>query len=167
MDRLSERALFVDRDGTLIVDLGYPKDAARVTLVPGAAAALALARAGGRRVIVVGNQSGVGRGLLAEDDVWRVHARMEELLAGGGARIDGAYYCFHAPEDGCACRKPSPEMLLRAARDHGIDLGRSLMVGDKASDVDAGRAAGCRAVLLTSPNEQRGWTEVTRVLSEE
>jgi D-glycero-D-manno-heptose 1,7-bisphosphate phosphatase len=168
-------ALFTDRDGTLIVDERYPKDPERVSLLPGASDALRTLRARGLRVVVVSNQSGVARGLLTEADVWRVHERMTTLLAASEAKVDAAYYCLHAPDAGCACRKPQPGLLLRAAREHGIDLQRSFLVGDKLSDVEAGRAAGCEAMLLSLPGGApsgspdtatgcavvHGWAEVT------
>lgn len=164
------RALFADRDGTIIVDAGYPSDPSQVALMPGAADALRALRARGLRVVVVSNQSGVARGLLTEADVWRVHQRMLSLLEARGATVDAVYYCLHGPDDGCACRKPKPGLLLRAAREHGIDLGGSLVVGDKVSDVEAGHAAGCATALLFSPEGgaakaadcpvARGWSDV-------
>lgn len=143
-----QRALFVDRDGTIIVDEVYAKDPERVTLIPGAAEALARARERGFCVVLVSNQSGIARGLLTDHDLRRVHHRMVELLAAAGTRIDASYYCTDGPDDGCSCRKPAPGLLWHAADDHGLDVTRSIMVGDKVSDVEAGRAAGCRRVML-------------------
>jgi D-glycero-D-manno-heptose 1,7-bisphosphate phosphatase len=141
-------AVFLDRDGTLVEDVGYPRDPRQVRLLPGAAAALAELRERGFALVLVSNQSGVGRGLLTQEQAQRVHGRLAELLAEQGARLDGAYYCYHAPEEGCACRKPSPHLLRAAADELGLDLTRSFMVGDKSSDVEAGLGAGCRAVLF-------------------
>lgn len=142
------RAVFLDRDGTLIEDRGYLADPTGVRLVEGAARALARLRGGGWLLVVVSNQSGLARGLIRPDQHERVHARFVEALAAEGASLDASYYCLHGPADGCACRKPAPGMLREAARAHDIDLTASLMVGDKASDVEAGRAAGCRTAVL-------------------
>jgi len=143
--------VFLDRDGVLIHDVGYPRDPERVRLLDGAAAALARLRQWGFALVVVSNQSGVGRGLVTAGEARRVHDRMTADLAAQGVALDAAYYCFHAPEDGCECRKPSPGMLLQAARELNLDPARSFLVGDKAIDVEAGRRAGCRTIVLTGP----------------
>jgi D-glycero-D-manno-heptose 1,7-bisphosphate phosphatase len=150
------RAAFLDRDGTIIFDEGYLADASRVRLVPGAARSLRRLREKGALLIVVSNQSGVARGLIRRDQLEAVDAAMDRLLADEGVHLDATYYCEHGPDDGCACRKPRPGMLERAAAEHGIALGRSVMVGDKRSDVEAGRAAGCATALLLSPSAARG-----------
>lgn len=142
----ASRALLLDRDGTLIHDAGYPRDPAEVALLPGAPGALRDARALGYKLAIVSNQSGVGRGLIQPSEARAVQARVEELFAEEGVTFDGAWFCFHAPEDACSCRKPAPGLLLDAARELGVDLGRSVMIGDKASDVGAGVAAGCVAL---------------------
>jgi histidinol-phosphate phosphatase family protein len=141
------RAAFLDRDGPILVDDGYLRDASTIGLTPGAAEALrALAR--DHLLVVVSNQSGVARGIITKAELAAVDARMKELLEACGVRLDAVYYCEHGPDDGCECRKPRPGMLLRAAREHGIDLVASVMIGDKPSDVEAGRAAGVRAAIL-------------------
>jgi len=140
-------AALLDRDGTLIVDVGYPRDPEAVELLPGTHAALSALREAGYALVLVSNQSGVARGIVSPEQAAAVHARVLQRLAEGGVELDGAYYCFHGPEDGCDCRKPEPGMLLRAAGELGLALDRSVMVGDKPSDVEAGRAAGCRALL--------------------
>ena len=148
MHALHCRLLLVDRDGTIMVEKGFPKDPAEVELIPGAAAALRRARSLGLRVAVISNQSGIGRGYLTHEDVARVNARLGELLAAEGAALDGLYYCPHAPGDGCTCRKPQRTLLDRAARDLGGDLSRSFFVGDKKDDVDAGRNVGAITFLV-------------------
>ncbi|MBX3198774.1 MAG: HAD family hydrolase [Labilithrix sp.] len=140
------RALLLDRDGTLIEDAGYPREPAKVALLPGAAEALRDARALGYKLAIVSNQSGVARGLIQPSEARAVQARVEELFAREGVTFDGAWFCFHGPGDACACRKPAPGMLLDAAKALGVDLGGSIMIGDKASDVGAGVAAGCVAL---------------------
>jgi D-glycero-D-manno-heptose 1,7-bisphosphate phosphatase len=155
-------ALFLDRDGTLNVDTGYVDRPDRVHLLPGAAAAVARARARGFLVVVISNQSGIGRGYFDAAALEAVNARLRELLAGDdpGAVLDALYVCPHAPpvpgQAPCDCRKPAPGLILRAAREHGIDLARSWMVGDKPDDVAAGRAAGTRTVLISKAGEPGG-----------
>ncbi|AGA34340.1 D-glycero-D-manno-heptose 1,7-bisphosphate phosphatase [Thioalkalivibrio nitratireducens DSM 14787] len=145
---MSVRALFLDRDGTLMVDVGYPSLPEQVELLPGAAEALAALREAGYRLSIISNQSGVGRGYFDAAAVEAVHQRLLDLLAVHGVPIDDAEYCLHAPEDGCDCRKPSPLMIRRSADRLGVDPAQSFMIGDKASDIEAGRRAGCRTILL-------------------
>jgi D-glycero-D-manno-heptose 1,7-bisphosphate phosphatase len=147
--------VFLDRDGTLNAEADYLHRPGDVALLPGAAAALARLNALGVPVVVVTNQSGIGRGMYGWADYRAVMERIAELLGREGARIDGAYACpYH--EDGVGeyrrrdhpDRKPNPGMLLRAAEELRLDLGRSWMVGDKECDLEAGRRAGCRAALV-------------------
>jgi D-glycero-D-manno-heptose 1,7-bisphosphate phosphatase len=151
MTAVPRRALFVDRDGTLIADVGYPRDPALVEPLPGAIDAL---RALGARfaLVIVSNQSGLGRGLITEAEARAVHDRVIDVFARAGIGFAGAYYCPHAPEAGCPCRKPAPGLLLDAARELGLDLASSVMIGDKASDVAAGRAAGCGHTIRFGPD---------------
>jgi histidinol-phosphate phosphatase family protein len=142
------RAVFCDRDGTLIEDPGYPKDPDDVRLVDGAVEALAALRGAGFALVVVSNQSGIGRGIVSPEEAASVHERFVAELAAHGVELDDARYCPHAPDERCPCRKPSPGLLRDSARELGVDLGSSFMVGDKPSDVEAGRRAGCRTVLL-------------------
>jgi D-glycero-D-manno-heptose 1,7-bisphosphate phosphatase len=148
-------AVFLDRDGTLIEDAHFLARPEQVWLLPGAVAAVARLNRRGTPVVVVTNQSGVARGLFPEAAVHAVHAHLSRLLAEHGARIDAFYHCPHHPKAAvaayrlaCACRKPRPGMLVAAARDLGLDLARSWMIGDKPDDAGAGAAAGCRAVLV-------------------
>lgn len=146
----SRPAIFLDRDGTIIEDVGYLSRIEQVRLYPEAAATIRAFNLAGRAVILVTNQSGVGRGFFPESRVHEVHTHLQSLLHQHGAHIDAVYFCPHHPDDGCDCRKPKPGMLLRAARDWQLDLTRSVMFGDKAEDVAAGEAAGCRAVRVTA-----------------
>jgi D-glycero-D-manno-heptose 1,7-bisphosphate phosphatase len=146
----NRRAIFLDRDGTITVDTGYPSDPDEVELLPGAANALRTLRNRGWALVLVSNQSGVGRGLIAPDQARAVHERLVLELGACGVELDGAYYCPHVPEDACECRKPRPGLLQRAAAELGLDLADSMMVGDRQSDVEAGREAGCATVLLGS-----------------
>lgn len=142
------RAVFLDRDGTLIVDAGYPRDPEKVELLPGAVEALSAFRQHGLLLVLISNQSGVGRGMVTPEEAASVHGRFVQILEGAGVRLDGSYYCPHGPDDGCTCRKPSPELLQRAAADHGVDLRSSFMIGDKLIDVETGIRAGCKTILL-------------------
>lgn len=153
-------AVFLDKDGTLIEDVPYNVDPDRMRLMPGAAEALARLDEAGYALVVVSNQSGVARGLFSEQALEPVHARLEELFRGAGARLDGFYFCPHLPEGkdpryavACDCRKPGPGLLLRAAEELGLDLAASWMLGDILDDVEAGNRAGCRSVLVGSGHE--------------
>jgi len=148
-------AFFLDRDGVVIEEVGYLSEPAQVRLLPGSADAIACLNRRAIAVIVVTNQAGIAHGYFPESQVAAVHRRLDELLAGHGARVDAYYYCPHHPQAAvaayrraCPCRKPSPGMLIRAAREHGLSLQRSWLVGDKWSDLEAGAAAGCRVVLV-------------------
>lgn len=153
-------AVLFDRDGTLVVDVPYNGDPARVLPVPGAARALERLRASGIRTAVVSNQSGVARGLLTTEQVDAVNARVEELLGPLGPVL----YCVHAPAAGCACRKPAPGLVLQAAQALGVPAQRCAVVGDIGADVDAALAAGARPVLVptaqTRPEEVEAAPEV-------
>lgn len=150
-----QAAVFLDRDGTINVEKDYlyrPNDFA---FISGAPQAIARLKQAGYKVIVVTNQSGVARGYFTENEVHLLHDYIQRELARFDCAIDAFYLCPHHPEHGqgsykvdCSCRKGQPGMLLQAASDHGIDLSRSFMVGDKRADVEAGRAAGCRAILV-------------------
>src|SRR5262249_12029040 len=137
MNRTNRRAVCLDRDGTVIYDAGYPRDPRRVQLLPGAGAALDELKRQGFLVVLISNQSGIGRGLLTRDEAEQVHRQVVSALAEFGVHFDAAYYCPHAPKERCRCRKPSPQMLLRAAEELDFELARSFMVGDKPTDIAA------------------------------
>ncbi|RPJ77348.1 MAG: HAD family hydrolase [Acidobacteria bacterium] len=152
------RAVFIDKDGTLIRDVSYNVDPAGIELMPGALEALTSLARSGFAPVVVSNQPGVGLGYFTAGALAGVECRVRELLAAGGVRLLGCYFCPHAPAApggvaACGCRKPAPGLLLQAARDHDIDLAASWMVGDILDDVEAGRAAGCRTVLVDTGGE--------------
>ena len=154
-------AVFVDRDGTVIEEIGYQSDPDNIRLIPGAAGSVAKLNKLGIPVVVISNQAGVARGLFTAGDLDRVHERFVDLLAAEGAFVDAAYYCPHHPEFDveCDCRKPKPGLLLKASEDLGIELGRSFMVGDRLIDVQAGKAAGASTVLLRTGYGQREFQE--------
>jgi histidinol-phosphate phosphatase family protein len=144
-------AVLLDRDGTLVVDVPYNGDPARVVPVPGAGRAVERLRRAGVPMAVVSNQSGVARGLVSLDDVHAVNRRVEELLGPIGPWL----FCPHGPDDGCDCRKPAPGMVVRAARALGVDPARCALIGDTGADVDAAVAAGARAVLVPNAVTRR------------
>lgn len=150
MSKVNRRAIFFDRDGTIIDDLGYPRDPEQVRLLPGVGEALFQAQRQRFLLVLVSNQSGVGRGILTRQDVERVHRRVMALLSRYAVQLDGAYYCFHAPWEKCDCRKPSPGLLIQAAEELNVDLTHSFMVGDKVSDIQAGKRVGCGTILLAT-----------------
>ena len=152
-----KRAVFLDRDGVLIEDRGYMRDPDEVHLITGAAEALRRLAAEGWLLVVISNQSGVGRGLISAAEMEAVQARFLELFRAEGVEITATYICPHAPDAGCECRKPSPYLLRKSAEEHGIDLAASWMIGDKGSDIDAGAAAGCRTVLFEG---DAGWAKI-------
>lgn len=161
MGRMTTRpAVFLDRDGTLNVECGHITRPEQMRLLPGAAAALQALRTAGYACVIVTNQSAIGRGMMTETDLHHIHEEMLRQLHREGAAIDGLYYCPAAPPQEHPERKPAPGMLLRAAREMGIDVARSWMIGDSARDLLAGRAAGCRGVVLV-----RCGHEVTEALA--
>jgi D-glycero-D-manno-heptose 1,7-bisphosphate phosphatase len=166
------RALFLDRDGTLIVDVGYPHDPALVEPLPGAIEALRQLQSA-YKLVIISNQSGIARGKITEAEAAAVHDRVIEMFSAAGVTFAGAYYCPHGPDAGCRCRKPAPGLLLDAAAELGLDLAQSIMIGDKPSDVEAGRAAGCGRVLRFGPDVNGGdgpprcedWDELRRAVA--
>ncbi|MBJ6751092.1 D-glycero-beta-D-manno-heptose 1,7-bisphosphate 7-phosphatase [Geomonas anaerohicana] len=149
------RAVFLDRDGTINQEVQYLSRVEEFRLIPGVPYALQRLKDAGFLLIVVTNQSGIGRGLYDEAALAAIHDRMHEELGDFGITIDACYFCPHHPEHGvgdyrveCSCRKPSPGMLVQAARDFDIDLARSYMIGDKLADIEAGLNAGCRALMV-------------------
>ena len=152
-----QRAVFLDRDGTLNVEKEYLYQPEAFEFIPGAPEAVRLLRDGGYKVIVVTNQSGVARGYFGPRQVEALHRHIQTLLKPFGTRIDAFYYCPHHPTQGqgeyrveCDCRKGQPGMLLKAAREHHLALDRSYMIGDKAADIEAGARAGCHAILVAT-----------------
>jgi len=148
-------AVFLDRDGTMIEDVGYLDAIARVAFYPWTIDSIRALNRAGLVVVVVTNQSGVARGILDEALVDATHRHLAATLEAGGARVDGYYYCPHHPRGTvapfareCDCRKPARGLIDRAATDLGIDPGRSFVVGDKWSDVQLGRGVGARAILV-------------------
>lgn len=155
VNRKPTPAIFIDRDGTINEDIGYVSSADELIIYSWAADAVRLINESGQKAIVITNQSGIARQMYTEETLAQIHKRMIEELARKGARIDAIYYCPHHPEIGderyckaCECRKPLPGMLRQAAREHNIDLARSHVIGDKASDINLAASVGARSALV-------------------
>lgn len=153
---MSDRAVFLDRDGTMNKDVPYCRRPEDLELFPNTARAIRLLNEHGYKVIVITNQSGVARGYFTEGMLDLIHQKMLKQLAEKAAHIDGIYYCPHHPDDNCECRKPKPKMVLQAVQEHDIDLKRSFMVGDKPHDIQLGKNAGCRTVLIPDNPDETG-----------
>jgi D-glycero-D-manno-heptose 1,7-bisphosphate phosphatase len=153
-------AIFLDKDGTLIEDVPYNVDPRKMVLAPHAVAGLRLFRRLGYRLLAVSNQPGLALGRFDEAGLAQAWRQLDHLLQEQGARLDGHYCCPHHPDGAisayaraCHCRKPQPGMLRRAAFEHGLDLAACWMVGDILDDVEAGRRAGCKTILIDNGNE--------------
>ena len=150
---MSNKAVFLDRDGVINRKAPEGQYITRwedVEILSGVVEAIQQLGEAGFKVVVVTNQRCVAKGLLSEAGLQVLHQKLEELLASRGAVIDAIYYCPHEKNVGCTCRKPAPGMLLKAAREHGLDLGESWVVGDSTSDLQAGKSAGCKTALVTT-----------------
>ncbi len=150
-----QKAVFLDRDGTVTQEVGYVNHVERLKLLPGAAAAIANLNRAGILAILATNQAGVARGYFPEELVVEVHKRLENLLAAEGAHLDAIYYCPHHPSVGpppyrqnCQCRKPEPGMLLMAAKKFNLDLNQCFMIGDKITDSLTGQRVGAKGIMV-------------------
>ncbi len=147
---LKDVTIFLDRDGTLNEDRGFVKSPEELHILPGVPAALARLKRGGARLIVVTNQSAVGRGLISLKDLEVIHATLRDRLAQEGVVLDAIYFCPHHPSDDCVCRKPKRGMVDRATRELQVDLSRSYLVGDQARDMELAHRAGMKSILVTT-----------------
>ncbi|OGG67156.1 hypothetical protein A3C21_04310 [Candidatus Kaiserbacteria bacterium RIFCSPHIGHO2_02_FULL_59_21] len=156
-------AIFLDRDGVLNEEIGYASDPKDLRLITGATAAIRVFNERSIPVVVVSNQSGIARGYHTETDTKRFNAALSKALQKEGAYVDGWYYCPHHPDGKgeyakvCDCRKPMPGLLRRAADEMSLDLSRSVVIGDKASDIAAGIAVGCQTVLVLTGHGANEW----------
>jgi D-glycero-D-manno-heptose 1,7-bisphosphate phosphatase len=146
---MSKAAVFLDRDGVINRDRpDYVKSWEEFEFLPGVLEAFRALASGPHQVVVVSNQSCIGRGLVSRETVEEIHARMTEAVRWSGGRIDAVYYCPHCPDEDCPCRKPRPGLILRAARELDIDLAASWLIGDDLRDLETAKAAGVRPVLV-------------------
>lgn len=162
-----QRAVFLDRDGTIIEDTGYIGECNKIKFLPMVSEAIKLLNENGFKVIITTNQSGVARGYFTEETVIEINKYIQESLAKQGAFIDMVYYCPHHVEGivkeyrrECYWRKPNPGMIEEAAREHNIDLKNSFTIGDKISDTEAGHRAGCKTILLASEDPLNNEKEI-------
>lgn len=139
------KAVFLDRDGTIARDVPYCSRPEDFELLPDAAEAIKLLNEHGFKVVMVTNQSGIGRGYFTKETLARIHDKMHKELANHGAHVDAIYYCPHHPDDNCECRKPKPKLVFQAARELDIDLGQAYVIGDSEMDIELARRAGCKA----------------------
>jgi histidinol-phosphate phosphatase family protein len=144
----TDKVVVLDRDGTIVVDRGYLADPEGLAFLPGAPEGLRWFYQHGYRLIVITNQSAVGRGMLSPAGLEEIHARFHRMMNAIGVRIEQIYWCPHLPDDQCACRKPGTGLLLKAAADGHFDPAQAIVIGDKASDVEMGRRVGARTVLI-------------------
>ncbi|MBI1993580.1 MAG: HAD family hydrolase [Deltaproteobacteria bacterium] len=149
------RGVLVDRDGTLIREVGYLSRVEQIEILPGVPEAIELLRRSGLKVAVVTNQSAVARGFITEGELREIHRELERQLAGHGASVDGIYYCPHHPTEGvdryriaCGCRKPNAGMARRAAAELDLDIGRSYVIGDQAVDMEMASRIGAKGIFL-------------------
>ncbi len=146
--KTKNKGVFFDRDGTLNPDPGYINDPARFAFFPGVVGVLRRLSAAGFKLFVVSNQSGVSRGKITRKQLGGIDRKMRRLLASKGVLLDGAAYCLHHPDEKCSCRKPGTKLVADLAERHAVDLSRSWFVGDKAADIECGRNAGCKTILV-------------------
>ena len=147
--QVSGRAVILDRDGTMVVDRHYLSDPDGLSFLPGAAEGLRSMYEQGWRLIVISNQSGVGRGMFSIENLRQMNARLEQMVLQAGARLEGIYFCPHRPEEQCTCRKPGTQLMLDAATELGFEPRRAIVIGDKASDVEFGRNSGATTMLIS------------------
>jgi len=148
LDTKINKAVFIDRDGTIAKDVPYCSRPEDFELLPNVAEGIKLLNKHGFKVVVVTNQSGISRGYFTKETLAKIHDKMRRELARFGARLDAIYYCPHHPDDNCECRKPKPRMLFQAASDLNIDLGQSYVIGDNNMDIEMGRNAGCKTLII-------------------
>lgn len=154
--------VFLDRDGTLNIDSGYLKSPDALTVLPGVGAALAKLKQAGARLIVVTNQSGLGRGYFTSKDLEAIHHKLRLVLADDGVTLDGLYFCPHHPDDQCNCRKPARGMIDRALTELQVDLSRAYLIGDSARDVELARKVGVQGILvMTGPSGAEALADLT------
>ena len=146
----ADKVVILDRDGTIVIDHGYLSDPARLEFEPGAAQGMRWLCRNGYRLVVITNQSGVGRGFFTFERLEAMNARLHIMVEEIGAKLEGIYYCPHAPSDGCACRKPALGLMIRAASELDFDPKSAIMIGDKDLDIEFGRRAGATTILIAA-----------------
>ena len=159
------KTVFLDRDGVINrnpPNKGYVRKWTEFAFIPNARKAIRELTESGYRIIVITNQSGIGRGLYSEEDLADIHSRMIAEIEKTGGTIDAVYYCPHHPDAGCECRKPKPGMLIRAAREHNIELSKAYFIGDVPTDIEAGQRAGATTFLVLTGLGQESYYHYIR-----
>jgi D-glycero-D-manno-heptose 1,7-bisphosphate phosphatase len=146
--RASDKVVILDRDGTIVVDRGYLGDPAGLEFEPGAAEGLQFLHANGYRLVVITNQSGIGRGLFSLERLRAMNTRLNEMVENAGAKLERIYFCPHTPDDHCDCRKPALGLMTQASSELGFQPALATVIGDKKSDIEFGRRAGSRTILI-------------------
>jgi histidinol-phosphate phosphatase family protein len=155
------KTIFLDRDGVINrnpPNKGYVRKWAEFTFIPNARKAIRELTESGYRIIVITNQAGIGRGLYSEQSLTDIHSRMVAEISKTGGTIDAVYYCPHHPDAGCECRKPKPGMLIRAAREHNIELSNAYLIGDVPTDIEAGQRVGTTTLLVLTGLGQESYS---------
>jgi len=147
------KTVFIDRDGTINRDVPYCRQPEDFELLPGVTEGIRLLNEHGFKVVVITNQSGIARGYFTQEMLAKIHDTMRSELAKYGAHLDAIYYCPHHPDSHCSCRKPQPAMLFRAARELSLDISHSYVVGDNDMDIQMGKTAGCKTILVLESAE--------------
>jgi D-glycero-D-manno-heptose 1,7-bisphosphate phosphatase len=151
------RAVFLDRDGVLTREKpDYVKTPEQLEILPGVEEPLREIRRRGFRIVIITNQSAIGRGLTTHQEMSKIHEKLRRRLAKMGCELDGIYYCPHRPDEGCSCRKPAPGLILKAANELSIDIATSYMIGDKEIDLEAARRAGCHGIRVPTNSSELG-----------
>ncbi|WP_457679632.1 D-glycero-alpha-D-manno-heptose-1,7-bisphosphate 7-phosphatase [Thermovibrio sp.] len=161
------KAVFLDRDNTLIYDPGYIHQPEKVVLLEGVGEGLRLLKEAGFLLIVVSNQSGIGRGYYREKDFWAVNKKLQELLKPYGVQIDDFFFCPHRPDEGCSCRKPGTLMVELAAKKWGIEVSESFVIGDKKSDLELAFNAGCKGGIKVGTFPFENFLKAAKFILEE
>ncbi|MBU4444368.1 D-glycero-beta-D-manno-heptose 1,7-bisphosphate 7-phosphatase [bacterium] len=149
---MKHKAIFIDRDGTINVDVHYLDDPDKFEMYPGVGEGVKKLKDKGFKIIVITNQSGIARGYFIEKQLWNIHEIMKKEFQEFDVVLDGIYYCPHHPNDKCDCRKPNTGLFEKAIKEHDIDVKKSYMLGDKTLDVGAGKKIGARTVLVPEPH---------------
>jgi len=149
---MKNKAVFIDRDGTINVDVHYLDDPDDFEMYKGVGEGVKKLKENGFKIIVITNQSGIARGYFTEEQLSKIHKRLKQEIQKFDVVLDGIYYCPHHPDDNCNCRKPNTGLFIDAINEHNIDVKKSFMLGDKILDIGAGKKIGARTVLIPEPH---------------
>jgi D,D-heptose 1,7-bisphosphate phosphatase len=149
---MKNKAIFIDRDGTINVDVHYLDNPDKFQMYPGVGEGVKKLKENGFKVIVITNQSGIARGYFTKKQLSNIHEKMRKEFQKFDIELDGIYYCPHHPDDNCNCRKPNTELFEKAVKEHNIDIKKSYVLGDKIQDISAGKKIGAGAILIPEPH---------------